>query len=90
MDVTQIHAWVPVAITPSDTVTNALGADGRPYAHLQNRGTSGSVPILWLDGTTVAIYLAQGQVISGGRWKRVNSTSLGAGVDLVGLYGYPR
>jgi hypothetical protein len=78
-----LDQWTPVAITLSDSADNLL-VNGRPFRHLANRGTSGVVNIIWQDGTTVSIPIAQYSFVSGGRWARAKSTGTTGGVDLVG------
>jgi hypothetical protein len=57
------------------------------FKYLQNVGTSGLVNIVWEDGTTIDIYLTQGQVIEGGLWRHARTTGTGVGVDLRGFMG---
>lgn len=81
----------PVAITLSDVNADAnlQTTGGVPYRFLQNVGTSGLVNIFWDDGTTVDIYLSQGEVIEGGRWQHARTTGTAAGVALRGFVGMP-
>lgn len=78
----------PYAITLSDTNTDAnLKRNGLAYKYIQNVGTAGLVNIDWEDGTTIDIYLVQGQVLEGGLWVHARTTGTGVGVSLRGLMG---
>lgn len=78
----------PRAITLSDTNATAnLQVNGTPYKYLQNVGTGGLVNIFWMDGTTLDIYIAQGQVIEGGWWQHARTTGTVGGAALRGFIG---
>jgi hypothetical protein len=68
------------AVTPSDITDNI-----KNVLYLHNSGAAGDVPILFENGIEVTLYLRQGEFVRGGRWKRVKSTGLGAGVEIVAL-----
>ena len=84
-----IRRWArPYAVTLSDVNTDRnLQRNSVPFKYLQNAGTSGLVNIFWEDGTTIDIYLSQGQVIEGGLWRHARTTGTGAGVSLRGFMG---
>lgn len=67
-------------VTPSDSVelTHVSRA-------LMNTGTAGVATCIMQGGQTAILYFPQG-IIQPVRVKRVNATSLGAGVVLVSLY----
>lgn len=90
--VTQPHPlrrWsYPYEITLSDTNTDKnLQRNGIGYKYIQNVGTAGLVNIYWQNGTTVDIYLGQGQEIEGGLWQNARVTGTAAGVVLRGFVG---
>ncbi len=68
------------AITPNDNTDNV-----KNVLYLHNSGLAGDVPILFENGVEVILYFRQGEFVRGGKWKRVKSTGLGAGVEIVGL-----
>ena len=80
----------PIAVVLSDTNTDKnLQVNGIPYKYIMNIGTSGNVNIFWMDGTTVKIWLNQGQEIEGGWWQHARDADTDAGVELRGLIGMP-
>lgn len=69
------------AVTPSDAADNCTNA-----LYLHNSGTAGAVPLIFANGATATLHLAQGATLRGGLWRRVKATGLGAGVSIVAFY----
>lgn len=82
----------PYVITLSNVVgDNNLLRDGVPFRYVQNVGTGGLINFRWANGTTVNLYLSQGQQIEGGLFVHAFDAAGGtvAGADLRGFVGMP-